>query len=314
MISPTDQCGFPSSYLEALREIDMARLRELAKEPPGDPTRAVHTMVTACSEVTGYKDLKVWEQPALAQAYYIPPNDSYDVFIRLASASPVVQWCEGSLDIRHNATGQLVVVPPYRAVYFRTFGPGHNLHISIAPGLLARAAVQSRKSGKIGLRSCFGERDEVISGLGQILLAYTKTPGVHSREFMESAGIALCARLLERFGTEENPHRRTITPVQLERIDEFIKAHIDKPTCLQDLAHVVNLSPQTFHRAFKAATGQPPLRYCQEIRMRRARELVEGGTISISDIAAALGYSDHAHFTNTFRKHWGVAPTRLRYG
>jgi AraC-like DNA-binding protein len=314
LISQIDQYDSPSSYLAALREIDMARLRELAQEPPGDPTRAVHTMVTVSSEVAGYKDLKVWEQSALPQTYYIPPNDSYDVFIRLASASPVIQWREGSLDIRHNATGQIVVVPPCRAVYFRTFGPGHNLHLSIAPGLLARAAGQDPKSVKIGLRSCFGERDEVIAGMGRTLLAYAKTPGFNARQFMESAGIALCARLLERFGMEKKSRRRTITPVQLERIDEFIKAHIDKPTSLQELAHVVNLSPQTFHRAFKAATGQPPLRYCQQIRMRQARDLVEGGTVSISDIAGAVGYSDLAHFSNTFRKHWGVAPTRLRYG
>ncbi len=306
--------GPPTSYLEALRVIDMTRLRQLADEAPGDPTRAVRSMVTASSEVAAFKDLMVWEQSALAQEYYIPPNHSYDVFIRLAAASPVVQWREGCLDIRHDATGQIVVVPPYRAAYFRTFGPGQNLHLSIAPGALMRAAGHDRPKADIRLRTCFGERDEVIAGMGRTLLEYVKAPGGNARAFMEAASVALAVRLLERFGTDDKLSRRTLTAAQIARVDEYLAAQVDKPTSLQELAQIVDLSPQGFHRAFKAATGLPPLRYSQQLRMRRARDLVEGTSTPIGEIATAVGFSDLAHFTNTFRKHWGVAPTRLRRG
>jgi len=304
----------PTSYLEALRGIDMARLRQLADEPPGDPTRTVRAMVMASSAVTAFNDLVVWEQSARAQEYYIPPNHSYDVFIRLAAASPVVQWREGCLDIRHDATGQIVVVPPYRAVYFRTFGPGHNLHLSLAPGVLMRAAGPDRPQAGIGLKTCFGERDEVVASMGHTLLAYAKAPGTDPRAFMAAASVALAVRLLERFGTDTRVPRRTLTASQLARIDEYLAAQVDRPTSLQDLAQIVDLGPQAFHRAFKAATGLPPLRYSQQLRMRRARDLVEGTTRPIGEIAAAVGFSDLAHFTNSFRKHWGAAPTRLRRG
>lgn len=304
----------PSSYLEALRAIDMARLRELADEPPGDPTRTVRSMVTARSAVAAFSDLMVWEQSALAQEYYIPPNHSYDVFIRLAASSPVVQWREGCLDIRHDSTGQIVVVPPYRAVYFRTFGPGRNLHLSIAPGVLMRAAEEDRTHAGAELKTCFGERDDVIAGMGLALLAYVKAPGADARAFMEAASVALAVRLLERFGTGDRTPRRTLSAAQLARIDDYLAARLERPASLQELAQIVDLGPQAFHRAFKAATGVAPLRYCQQRRMRRARDLVEGTATPISEIADAVGFSDHAHFTNTFRKHWGVAPTRLRRG
>lgn len=314
MTAPAHGHAPPASYLEALRGIDMARLRQLADEPPGDPTRAVRSMVTASSTVAGFNDLMVWEQSARAQEYYIPPNHSYDVFIRLAAASPVVQWREGCLDIRHDATGQIVVVPPYRAAYFRTFGPGRNIHLSLAPGVLVRAAGQDRPKAGVSLRTCFGETDDVIAALGPALLAYVKAPGAKSRAFMEAASVALAVRLLERFGTDDKLPRRTLSPAQLARIDDYLAARQDKPPSLQALAQIVDLSPQIFHRAFKAATGQPPLRYCQQWRMRRARDLVEGTATPIGEIAGALGFSDPAHFTNTFRQHWGVAPTRLRRG
>lgn len=304
----------PTHTLEALRGIDMARLRQLADEPPGDPMRTVRGMVTASSEPAASSDLMVWEQAALAQEYYIPPNHSYDIFIRLAAASPVVQWREGCLDIRHNATGQIVVVPPYRAAYFRTFGPGRNLHLSLAPGVLMRAAGHDRPKADAGLKSCFGERDEVVAGMGRALLDYVKQPGGHSRAFMDAASLALAVRLLERFGSEDKHPRRTLTAAQLARIDEYLAARMDKPASLQDLAQIVDLSPQGFHRAFKATTGMPPQRYCQQRRMRRARDLVEGTRTPVSDIAAAVGYGDLANFTHSFRKHWGVAPSRLRRG
>lgn len=304
----------PTSYIEALRGIDMARLRQLADEQPGDPTRTVRSMVTASSKVAAFSDLMVWEQTALAQEYYIPPNHSFDVFIRIQAASPVVQWREGRLDIRHDATGQIVVVPPYRSAYFRTFGLGRNLHLSLAPCVLMRAAGHDQPKAGVSLQTCFGERDEVITGMGYALMEYVKSPAGGARAFMEAASLALAVRLLERFGTNDGFPRRTLTPQQLARIDDYLMAMVDRPTSLLDLAQVVDLSPQTFHRAFKAATGQPPLRYSQQLRMRRARDLVEGSAAPISEIASAVGFSDLAHFTNTFRKHWGVAPTRLRRG
>lgn len=305
----------PGSYQDALRGIDMARMRALADQAPGDPTRSVLPMVMARSPEAATNELSVWEQDAWAQEYYIPPNHSYDVFIRIAASSPVVQWRDGLLDVRHHPTGQIVVVPPYRAAYFKTFGPGRNLHLSVAPTLLSRAAGREILDARVRLRSCFGERDDAISGLGRVLLDCIKMDMPPSRAFMDSAGIALAVRLLDRFADAQPTSRRILSSQQLARVEDYLHARMDQATTsLQQLAQVLELSPQTFHRAFKAATGQAPLRYAMQLRMRHARELVEGTSRPIGEIAASTGFPELAHFTNTFRKHWGVAPTRLRQG
>lgn len=305
----------PRTYQDALRGIDMARIRELSGQPPGDPARAVQDMVIARIAESGATDLAVWEQLAWAQEYYIPPNHSYEVFIRVEASSPVVQWREGQLDIRDHPAGQIVVVPPYRAAYFKTFGPGRNLHLSVTPALLSRAAGRDQSDPRVRLRSCFGEHDDVIAGLGRVLLDYAKTGTPPSRAFMDAAGMALAVRLLELFADGQPASKRTLSAQQVARIDDYLRARMHQATTsLQELAQVVDLTPQAFHRAFKAATGQAPLRYAMHLRMRCARELVEGTTRSIGDIGAAVGFPDLAHFTNTFRKHWGAAPTHLRRG
>ena len=68
MIAP-GHSRFPGSYVDVMRSIDMPRLQRLAEEVPGDPTRAVRSMVTASSDGVGCHDLRVWEQAALAQEF-----------------------------------------------------------------------------------------------------------------------------------------------------------------------------------------------------------------------------------------------------
>jgi len=304
----------PTSYLQLRQGIDLARLKRLEQETPGDPMQSVEPQVVAHSKHLGWTDLLVWEQTSQTQEFYLPPNNCYDVYIRLAVSSPVVQWREGVLDVRHNATGEVVVAPPFRAMYFRTFGSGQNLHLSLTPQLLMRAAGAERPGPAVRLRNSFGDRDPVVAGIGRVLLEYIKMPGERSRAFLESASTALAVRLLERYAEQSASTRGRLNPTQMARIDDYLHGHLDGRVSLQGMADLVGMSPYALHRAFKVTQGVPPLRYSLQLRMRRARALVEGTRKPIGEIAAELGFAELAHFTNTFRKHWGVAPSRLRDG
>jgi AraC family transcriptional regulator len=299
-----------ASYLQLRQGIDLARLKRLQQEAPADPFGPVAPQLVAHSKALGCTDLLVWEQVASDQELYIPPINCYDIYVRLAASSPVVQWREGVLDVRHQATGEIVVAPPYRAMYFRTFGPGQNLHLSVTPELLMRAAGAGRPA--VRLRNCFGEHDPVIAGMGRVLLDYLKTPGERSRAFLDAASTALAVRLLERFADEAAPHAGKLTAAQLAGIDEYLHSQLDGRVSLDALADLVGMSPYAFHRAFKASTGLPPLRHALQLRMRRARTMVEGTRKPIGEIAAEVGFPDLAHFSTTFRKHWGVPPSTLR--
>jgi AraC-like DNA-binding protein len=294
--------------------IDYKRLRRLEQEPPAEPTRAVEPLVVSNSKALGWTDLQVWEQVARPQELYIPPNNCYDVYVRLAVSSPVVQWRDGVLDVRHDASGEVVVAPPYRPMYFRTSGPGRNLHMSLTPQLLMRAAGTDRPSAAVRLRNSFGERDAVIAGMAQVLLDYVKTPAERSHAFLEFASLSVAVRLLERFAEQPAAAKGKLTPAQLARLDEYLHGNLEGRVSLQSMAEVAGLSPYALHRAFKSTLGVPPLRYSLQLRMRRARALVEGTRKSIGQIAAEVGFPDLAHFTNTFRRHWGVAPSGLRGG
>ncbi len=305
-----------NNYLQVQQRIDRERLKQLELQAPGEPTRAVLQQMLAGSASTCKGGLLVWEQDSPAQELYLPPHDRYDVFFSVGAAEPLplVQWRDGILDIRSLGPDDVVVAPPYRAMYFRFSAPCRLLHLSLLPEMLAHAVGTPAEGPSTRLRNCFGEQDPIIKNLGLTLRAYLKAPGPKAQEFLDCVGLGVALRLLERYTEKEKtlPARGKLSQTQLKLIDDCLERHQDGRVTLESLAGLVGLSPYHFHRFFKATLGMPPMKYSLQLRMRRARALVEGSRKSIGDIAAEVGCSDQSHFTKMFSKHWGILPSHLR--
>lgn len=81
---------------------------------------------------------------------------------------------------------------------------------------------------------------------------------------------------------------------------------------LDDLARIVHSSPYHLCRLFKKETGMTIHRYRTRLRLRESLERVLDGAGSLTDLALDLGFSSHSHFTDAFRREFGLSPTRLR--
>jgi len=71
------------------------------------------------------------------------------------------------------------------------------------------------------------------------------------------------------------------------------------------------MSRFSFAARFTAVVGMPPMTYVALARMRRARELLLGGS-SVSVVASALGYGSEAAFSRAFARITGQTPGRVR--
>jgi transcriptional regulator GlxA family with amidase domain len=72
------------------------------------------------------------------------------------------------------------------------------------------------------------------------------------------------------------------------------------------------MSQRTLNRRFKRATGVSPGRYLQQLRLEHARELLRDSNLSVTEIAAKVGYQDVAYFSTLFRLHMSLSPTAYR--
>jgi AraC-like DNA-binding protein len=108
------------------------------------------------------------------------------------------------------------------------------------------------------------------------------------------------------------PAQGGLHPYKLRQALELIKAHIDRPIHLAQLAAAVALSPFHFHRAFKRSMGMTPHQYIVQTRIERAKSLLAESDLPLAVVAAQLGFADQSHFTSAFRKTTSMTPRNYR--
>lgn len=102
--------------------------------------------------------------------------------------------------------------------------------------------------------------------------------------------------------------RRAVrAPAAVATVRDLLAGQIADPPSLADLAAMTGLSQFALLRTFRAATGLPPHAYLTQLRVRRARTLLDGG-LPVAEVAALTGFTDQAHLTRHFKRVVGVPP------
>jgi len=81
---------------------------------------------------------------------------------------------------------------------------------------------------------------------------------------------------------------------------------------LERAAEIANMHPVAFSRKFRSETGQTFIRFMTEMRMERAKQLLHNPLLKVNEIGRMVGYLDHRHFSETFKRHVGLKPSEYR--
>lgn len=98
----------------------------------------------------------------------------------------------------------------------------------------------------------------------------------------------------------------------IDRARDYLRNHIDERVAVADLAAMAAMSSSHFASLFKEQIGIPVLQYQTQLRMARARELLDTTDRPVASIAAAVGYVDAFYFSRHFRTVHGTTPLRYR--
>lgn len=134
--------------------------------------------------------------------------------------------------------------------------------------------------------------------------------------YVEERGVALLARVLElAYGRTfdapgQTPRHRRLA----EDTRALVAQSVDRPLSLGALARAMSVSPFHLCRVFRARTGGTIQRYRSQLRLRRSLSLLAEDGRDVLDVAVALGYSSHSHFTRAFHAAFGVTPSAWRAG
>jgi AraC family transcriptional regulator len=103
-----------------------------------------------------------------------------------------------------------------------------------------------------------------------------------------------------------------LSDAQIDRLLEFVEAHLEDDLSVEDLAKVLNLSRFHFSRIFKSTTSQSPFQFLLDRRIRRSTELLSSSTLTIAEIAKKCGFRSVPQFEEAFRRTIGARPIRYR--
>ena len=92
----------------------------------------------------------------------------------------------------------------------------------------------------------------------------------------------------------------------------WIANRYDNPNPVESMVRASGLSPRTFARRFKRATGYSPISYVQTLRVEEAKQLLESTPANIEEVAEVIGYQDAAAFRRLFKRLTGVGPKQYR--
>jgi AraC-like DNA-binding protein len=99
---------------------------------------------------------------------------------------------------------------------------------------------------------------------------------------------------------------------KIEQAKIIMNENIFKDIDPEELAMKLNISYSWFRKVFKDYTGYAPAKYFQELKLRKAKQLLVGTSQSVKEISFMLDYKSTEHFFSLFKKRTGFTPLEYR--
>ena len=137
-----------------------------------------------------------------------------------------------------------------------------------------------------------------------------KKPGYLARCRAELYGIICLMQQEHAMGYMQQEKYSRIRPA----VEEIHRAYTERELSVAGLAAVCGMSPEYFRAIFRQKFGVSPLRYIQDLRISRAKELLATGMYTVTEAALRSGYTDMSHFSRVFKAASGVSPVQYLRG
>ena len=99
---------------------------------------------------------------------------------------------------------------------------------------------------------------------------------------------------------------------KIEQAKIIMNENVFKDIDPEELAMKLNISYSWFRKVFKDYTGYAPAKYFQELKLRKAKQLLVGTSHSVKEISFMLDYKSTEHFFSLFKKRTGFTPLEYR--
>jgi AraC family transcriptional regulator len=233
------------------------------------------------------------------------------IFVEMPKPAQAERLIDGQFRREQVLQGDVVIVPAntwHRTSWNRAGGA---IVLGFEPKEFTRTVDETIERDRIELIPHFATPDPLVHQIGLALKRALENSGSNSRLYAETMTTALMVHLLQYYSGQQITLPRYsggLSKLKLQRIVDYIHAHLDHDLSLKELAAIVQMSAHYFSQLFKQSTGITPHQYVIRCRIERAKELLMQGQLTIADVAKIVGFVDQSHFHRHFKRLVGITP------
>jgi len=101
-------------------------------------------------------------------------------------------------------------------------------------------------------------------------------------------------------------------PLEFEMVTNYMHENLGEKINLAQLSEMMHMEPTYFVRKFKKKMGVSPLRYYDDLKIKKSIELIMNTHLPISKIGDFIGIDSPLYFSQFFKKHIGISPTEYK--
>jgi len=269
-------------------------------------------------QMFGHPELRCWipADPAFVLERYraviemasVPPFN--EPLLMVHTGGKPLSYRTGSGDaVRLSLPGLVTLIPAGVSAQFALRGVGEGMAVYFDGPRRVPAWLASNRD-----REPVTFVDNVIVALAR-QLASGATGSRPDDAYLGVLGNALLAQLRHVLAqpAPNEPLRGSRSALLLAHLAvQYIQRHVEERLSVGDLAVVAGVGVTHFSNTFKRVTGLTPHHYVLRARIGRACELLRMTSLSIGEIAGAVGFAGQSHFCKAFRLEMGVTPSRYR--
>ncbi len=156
-----------------------------------------------------------------------------------------------------------------------------------------------------------------VGNLEQVLAKYRTVALVHCAPAGPVRAFQLKATVLDLMSSLYEEAQRSASGQgdgsAVSRATTFIMEHHEEPgLTLTRIARAAHVSSAHLCRVMKSQAGLSPMRYLEEVRIKRATDLLRHTVHDVKRVSYMVGYADQLYFSRVFRRRTGTSPTGYR--
>lgn len=240
-------------------------------------------------------------------------NRAADTSLMFHLGAPAKVHCDydGITASRVQSRGKFDIIPIGTLASWEDEDPTFSLNIWLSQTLVASVARDMKPAGgRVSLDPRISQEDTRLFAAAQ-LIKFELESDAPDDLFAESLAAAMTVRMLARYGLSDRSRPTGLTRRQLKTVVDYLHSNLDGDTRLATLAALIDRSESHFRALFRETVGRPVHQYVMDLRLQRARDLLQAGERSIAQAAIASGFCHQSHLAKAMRQRWQVTPSEF---